>query len=258
MKDYKEMDKLVFDFGDDIKYFAQNHGGTMPPMIKTQLQDLMYTYFGKEIDAIVEREELEIKFKKKFYDKLLKAKLRLAKLDRADAWFDRVFQKYFSRGILEHLIIHAIRFLRDKDLFSPKRLFTELNDNELLAQFITAACEYLGWAERSEPVSEETEEEETPTEEDETPADEEQNAEVTVYEPQPVAPFEEQPKAVVKVERTVTHEVVTATQQADNSVSEADNDDEADVEEESDTSLKSDEKVRHNYFRPGGKSSKNS
>ena len=47
MKDYKEMDKLVFEFGDDIKYFAQNHGGTMPPAIKTQLQDLMFTSFSK-------------------------------------------------------------------------------------------------------------------------------------------------------------------------------------------------------------------
>lgn len=193
MKDYKEMDKLVFEFGDDIKYFAQNHGGTMPPAIKTQLQDLMFTSFAKEIDAITEREELEIKYKKKFYNKLLHAKLKLAKRDRADAWFDKVFQKYFNRGILEHLLVYGVRFLYNKDLFVPKRLFVEINNDELLAQFTAAACEYFGWSIQTEPADEPTAEETQPTENeqeqketavaDEKTATSDENG--TVSEPQP-------------------------------------------------------------------------
>lgn len=193
MKDYKEMDKLVFDFGDDIKYFAQTHGGTMPPAIKTQLQDLMFTSFAKEIDAITEREELEIKYKKKFYNKLLHAKLKLAKRDKADAWFDKVFQKYFNRGILEHLLVYGVKFLYKKELFVPKRLFSQINNDELLAQFTAAACEYLGWAIASDPVEEPTVDEKQSTENeqeqeetadaDEKTATSDENG--TVNEPQP-------------------------------------------------------------------------
>lgn len=171
MKDYKEMDKLVFEFGDDIKYFAKNHGGTMPPAIKTQLQDLMFTSFAKEIDAITEREELEIKYKKKFYNKLLHAKLKLAKRDRADAWFDKVFQKYFNRGILEHLLVYGVRFLYNKDLFVPKRLFVEINNDALLAQFTASACEYFGWSIQTEPVDEHTADDVTQVEQVSAPAE---------------------------------------------------------------------------------------
>lgn len=193
MKDYKEMDKLVFAFGDDIKYFAQNHGGTMPPAIKTQLQDLMFTSFAKEIDAITEREELEIKYKKKFYNKLLHAKLKLAKRDRADAWFDKVFQKYFNRGILEHLLVYGIRFLYNKDLFVPKRLFTQINNDELLGQFTVCACEYLGWAianeAADEPTTDERQSTDTEQEQEETTVQAENSTESkeneATDEPQP-------------------------------------------------------------------------
>lgn len=259
MKDYKEMDKLVFDFGDDMNYFAQEYGNKMPPVIKTQLHELMYTGFAKEVDAISEREQIEIKYKKRFYDKLLKAKRKLASKDRADAWFDKVFQKYFNHGVLEHLITYAIHFLYKKDLFVPKRFFAQIGDDELLAEFTATACDYLGWTGQNEPAeqptSDETEQiDEQPIDGEKSDNDEETNQEkeaaaVTVYEPKEVQPTDP-PHPVVTVERTVTHEVVTATPGALAPTTQTTNDAAADVVEEQMAPAKS----TPNFFRPGGKS----
>ncbi|MCM1289629.1 MAG: hypothetical protein NC132_03140 [Corallococcus sp.] len=266
MKNYKEMDQLVFEFGDDLKYFAQNHAGAMPPVIKTRLQDLMYTKFSKELDAMEQQEQLEVKFKKRFYDKLLKAKLRLANKDRADAWFDKVFSKYFNKGLLEHLIVYAVKFLRKKDLFVPQRLFTQLNDDELLVRFTLAACERLGWTGQNDaaeqPTTDETEQTEEQAEPEKTSdgdaeqaTNEAESTEVTVYEPKPVQPIDQ---PVVKVERTVTHEVMTATSQStvqnQTAATGTDEEPEAVTAEAQATSVKSEEKTLPPFYRKGGKS----
>ena len=243
MKDYKEMDKLVFEFGDDIKYFAKNHGGTMPPAIKTQLQDLMFTSFAKEIDAITEREELEIKYKKKFYNKLLHAKLKLAKRDRADAWFDKVFQKYFNRGILEHLLVYGVRFLYNKDLFVPKRLFVEINNDALLAQFTAAACEYFGWSIQTEPVDEPITDEEPTTDNEQQTQETTATADDTKQSDEPAA-CEQQPNE--PQEQTEGMEQATEEQ-------ETVDDDAADEDTEAATSLISEKKSSYWDGRRKGK-----
>lgn len=263
MKDFKEMDEVVFRFGDDLNKFAEKYSGRMPPAIKTQLQDYMYTGFAKEIEAMTEQEEVEIKCRKKFYDKLLKTKSKLANIDRADAWFNKVFEKYFNRGLLEHLIVYAARFLHKKDLFVAKRLFVQINDDELLAEFTRAACEYLGWTDQNEstepPTIDENEDDEQQQEIDETNADdenttpdEEQCTDVTVYEPKEVQPAEQQAQPVVKVERTVTHEVMTATQGGTIPPTGASDVVAADDEE----SAAAPNGELPSFFRPGGKSTK--
>ncbi|MCM1194346.1 MAG: hypothetical protein NC099_02450 [Corallococcus sp.] len=264
MNDYKEMDQLVFEFGKDTQHFAQNYAGTMPSAIKSQLQDLMFTGFAKEIDAITEREQLEIKYKKKFYDKLLRAKMKLSKLDRADAWFDKVFQKYFNRGILEHLLVYGVRFLYKKDLFVPKRLFAQINNDELLAQFTAAACEYLGWTNSNELVEQTTTDETEPAEEqfendensdrDAETAQSEPTTDVTVYEPKEVQSIEQQAQPIVTLERTVTREVMTATQGGTIPTTETDTENGTVCAEEPTTPLQSSEESSpHRFHRPGGK-----
>lgn len=268
MLDFKEMDELIFKFGEDTNHFADNYGSRMPPAIKTQLQELMYTGFAKEVEAIQQREELEIKYKKKFYDKLLRTKRKLVNKDRADAWFDKVFQKYFNRGLLEHLIVYAISFLFKKDLFVPKRLFKQIDNDELLGQFTYAAMEYLGWLSQTDgaepPTKDEAEQlDEQATEEKTTDSDEEteQEAEitdVTVYEPKEIQPTEPQQQPVVKVERTITHEVMTATQgtpQPEPPVTDNTADDGID-DDSDETPVTSSQKDLPPFFRAGGKNAK--
>lgn len=263
MKDYKEMDQLVFEFGEDLKKFVQNHAGLMPPVIKTQLQDLMYTKFAKEIDTITEQEEVEIKFKKRFYDKLLRSKIKLAKLDRADAWLNKLFGKYFNKGLLEHLIVHAIMYLNKQNLFVPQRLFAQLNDDELLAQFTISACERLGWTGQNDVVEQPTMDENEPAEEQseaseiidegaEQLQDETESTDVAVYEPKEVQSVEQSSQPVVKVERTVTHEVMTATQQVQENAQVVGREEVADSDIATDTSVISEENAPHRFHRPGG------
>lgn len=268
MKDFKEMDRLIFEFGKDMKYFADNYAGTMPGGIKTQIQDYMYVGFSKEIDAITEREALEIKYQKKFYDKLLKAKRKLANLERADAWFDKVFQKYFNYGVLEHLIVYAIMFLNKKFLFVAKRLFEQIGNDDLLAEFTAAACEYLGWTSQNapaeEPTPDETESEDKQQQPEEMPLEDEATpqaetpTDVAVYESKPVQPIEQQPQPVVMLQRTVTHEVVTATPGGTTPATGADDITTISDDDGPTVSPKSDEKVPPSFYRPGGKSGKNS
>lgn len=267
MKDYKEMDNLIFEFGKDTNHFASTYAGKMPPAIKSQLQDLMFTGFAKEIEAIQQREELEIKYKKKFYDKLLRTKRKLVNKDRADAWFDKIFQKYFNKGILEHLIVYAIRFLYRNELFVPKRLFSQINNDELLAQFTLSAIEYLGWnaqndgteppiTDETKTIDEEQDEDETSADDEEAPKDEE-CTDVTVYEPKEVQPVEPQQQPVVKVERTVTHEVLTTTGTPPNEPPVTSDSVDEGTDENSDTPPAiSAQKEQPHFYRPGGKNGK--
>ena len=236
MNDYKEFVSMIFEFGKDTDYFANEYAGTMPSHIKPELQDLMFEKFGKEIDEITQQKAIEVKFKKKFYTKLLRAKKKLVSMDKADAWFDIVFQKYFNRGILEHLIVYAIKFLYKNDLFVPKRLLNQVGNDELLAEFTASACDYLGWTIQNEPVEESTVVEEEfideQSETEETP-EEVNETDVVSYESKEVQPVEQPSQPVVKVERTVTHEVATVV----------------DVEDTFKSELPP-------FFRPGGKSSK--
>lgn len=264
MNSFKKMDELVFEFGKDIKYYANNFAGETPGEIKTQLYEYMFARFCKEIEAISEVEAVDIKYKKKFYNKLFKAKRKLTNLDRADAWFDKIFQKYFNRGILEHLIVYAINFLHRKHLFVSKRLFAQIDNDDLLAEFTVAACDYLGWTSQRESVEEPTSDEmevvdeEEETEDlsinDEDEADDEQCTDVTVYEPKLVQPIEQPQQPVAKVERTVTHEVMTVTPGGTVPVEEDDDEEDIDVDGDEAASLKSEEKVTHRFHRPGGKS----
>jgi len=164
MKDYKEFNQLIFDFSKDTKYFANNYADDQPEHILPELQDYMFARFSKELDAMVADEELTIKQRKRFYAKLFKAKRKLTDVDKADVWFDKIFEKYFYRGILEHLIVHAIQFLQKKDLFVPKRLFSQIEDVTLLYEFTADACNYLGIA-VNEPVEQSTTDENEPAEE---------------------------------------------------------------------------------------------
>ncbi len=265
MNSFKKMDELVFEFGKDIKYYANNFAGETPGEIKTQLYEYMFARFCKEIEAISEVEAVDIKYKKKFYNKLFKAKRKLTNLDRADAWFDKIFQKYFNRGILEHLIVYAINFLHKKDLLVAKRLFKQINNDELLAEIATSACDYLGWTSQNEPIVDETEtidEQQQETDEnafsdEETAQNDEQCTDVVVYEAKELQPIEQQAQPLVKVERTVTHEVMTAIQGTIAPVTQGNEEVAANDDEGQGTTPNGTRKVPPSFFRPGGKSGNN-
>lgn len=244
MNDFKQFNHLLFEFGDDHNTFTDRYAGKMTPVIKEQMRDLMFTHFVKEIEAQEQYDLIDVKYRNKFYDKLFKTKKKLISKDRADAWFDKVFQRYFIHGVLEHLIVHAIMFLYKRNLFVPQRLFAQIDNNDLLARFTASACEYLGWTGQSESVeplvTDESEEQEEAPSVNEQPVEGDSEAPneaaVVVYESKEVEPVVDaetnNETSSVIAERTVTEtrEVVTVPVLS--------------------------EKELPSFFRPGGKSDK--
>lgn len=273
MKKYQCIDEIVDHYQVRYNEMADQADGVSTP-ITNEMIDLVHTEMHKEVAAVTAHEKFVIKCKNKMYKTLLNAKRKIATAEKADAWFDKVFQKYFNRGILEHLIVRGIMFLHNKDLFIAKRLFKQIDNDELLAEFTAAACDYLGWTSQNEPVAEPTADEteaideqqetdETQSEDEEAAQDDEQCTDVVVYEPQVLQPSEQQAKPneqqaqpVVKVERTVTHEVMTATPGTTTPVTQVNVEVAANDDEGQGTPLNSTTKNVPPFYRPGGKSGK--
>ncbi len=221
MNKYRTIEEIVDCFQARYNNMADQADG-VPTAVTNEMIDLVHMEMSKEVDEVVAQEKATIKSKNKMYKKLLSAKRQIATVEKADAWFDKVFKKYFNKGILEHLIVYAIKFLHRNELFVPKRLFMQIDNDELLGQFTYSAMEYLGWLSQTDgvepPTNDEAEQiDEQATEEETTDSDEEteqeaETTDVTVYEPKEIQPTEPQQQPVVKVERTITHEVMTATQ----------------------------------------------
>lgn len=269
MKNFKEFNKLVFDFNDDINYFADEYADSDPETIRTGLYDMMYSKFCKEIEDMEAAEEVKIKYKKKFYAKLFKIKSRLIAKDKTDTWLDRIFQRYFNFGLLEHLIVHAIKFLQKQDLFVPKRLFKQVDDMALLAQFTADAAEYLDFQlidkheldeneAVDEPITDETEETAEQPEEEQTPSEGEETAQEIPAET----------NAEDKQDESETEEIEEATQDAEIQQDESQEDEGIDTDAETgeqqevsvegETPVTSEKKKLPPFFTPGGKPSKKS
>ncbi len=265
MNKYKSIEQIVDYYQQRYNVMADQADG-VPVPITNEMIDLEHLEMCKEVDEVVKQEKFVIKCKNKLYKKMLSAKRKIATLEKADAWFDKVFRKYFNKGILEHLIVYAIRFLYRNELFVPKRLFSQINNDELLAQFTLSAIEHLGWNAQNEaaepPTTDEKEIEDKEQDEDETPADDEETpkdeecTDVTVYEPKEVQPTEPQAQPVVKMERTITHEVLTTTGTPPSEPLVTDDaDDGTDENGEAPPPTSTQKEVPH-FYRAGGKNGK--
>lgn len=261
---YKSIEEIVDYFQARYNEMADQADG-VPTAITSEMIDLVHLEMCKQVNEVTAQEKFIIKCKNKMYKKLLNAKRNIATAEKADAWFDKVFQKYFNRGILEHLIVYAINFLHKKDLLVAKRLFKQINNDELLAEIATSACDYLGWTSQNEPIVDETEtidEQQQETDEnafsdEETAQNDEQCTDVVVYEAKELQPIEQQAQPLVKVERTVTHEVMTATQGTIAPVTQGNEEVAANDDEGQGTTPNGTKKVPPSFFRPGGKSGNN-
>ncbi len=265
----KKLEQIYGEYCQEFNRFADNFANGLTNSIRDFSIDVIYKEYKKELKQQTLDDKLKIKAKNKMFKALQKAESKLVGIERADLWFENIFQEYYTKGLLEPLVVNAVLFLQKQELLVPKRLFAKLSNDELLADFTLAACNYLGWTQNdaaeqpttdeNETTNEQTEETETADSTEEQPQNEAESKDVTVYEPQVVQPVEQPTQPVLTVERTVTHEVMTATPQQGQAqpalqsqaqVADAG----ADNAEEQAPPSQSERKAPPSFYRPGGKS----
>lgn len=98
------LERIYAEYSQKFKDFATDFANSLTPKTREEFRVLLEGQYDKELKEAQQYELYLIKAKNRLYSKLLHSQSKLSKKEKATQWYERLFERFQHKGLLEDLL----------------------------------------------------------------------------------------------------------------------------------------------------------